>query len=661
MKTILCFIVLLASVCSSAQNLTVNYIQVKSTATSVFQTGDELEFLCVVHNNGAALADHSTLQLGMKDLFTGTTHAFGKIAVPTIGAQLYSDTLHFFYTIPANFPSFNVLPFASVDCNNEVLETSETDNVSVNTNQPFAFLNVAQDNRTIPYPMLFIHGLNSNSLVWETWLNMLQTSQGWQNGGTFHYCLNGDGNTGVASLSEVQNHTNYASLHRGDFYCLNFDVNPDGTAFGNNVESNQSAIVKQGWALKQVVDDILALTGAEKIILVGHSMGGLCSREFIQNFDPNADKTKRLTTIFTPHGGSNATGFGLEMFVGLNELGEAIRDLRYSYYADYPGVYLFGGVEDNNLVTNTFFDFDNVDVNCNGILMENIVGINQKAIPDASKMDFSCVIGTGSALGGDAIVDDFRANLNNYLPQVAADTFIIVSPDYYGITEVLHTAGPQDPNLFDTFIAALDEAEEPSLAYDVEVNAPFYGRLDPKSLGSPEALNGQLEDKDWYSFSLPTNANLQLRVDNLMTSTVVMELMDENLTTIASSTNNGSSRIALNAAVDAGNYFVSIQGLADLDSYQNPYRCFFQSESDYTGLTDVSEIAFTVFPNPAQEMIYLKGGGTNETTWMLVDAKGMKLGSYATEELQQGLSVGMFPKGMYFLQNSNGHCVKWMK
>lgn len=643
-----------------AQDVQVTYCSLVSPAGAILQPGHEVEFTVRLQNVGNQTAASSFLDCSFNDNLSASTIQVGRIQVPAIPANAFSDTLHFYYTIPHNFPFFNVKPAVTADATNTVAESNENNNGLVNNGQPFAFLNDPTDHRTLPYPFIFIHGLNSSSEVWNTWLNMLQTSQGWQSGGTFHFCLNGDGNTEIASLSEIQNHTNYSSLHRGDFYCLNFDVNPDGSVFGNNVESNQSAIVKQGIALEQMVNDVLALTEAEKVILVGHSMGGLCSREFIQNYDANADKTKRLTTIFTPHGGSNATGFGLEMFVGLNELGEAIRDLRYDYYDNYPGVYLFGGVECNNLVTNTFFDFDNVDVNCNGVLMDTIVGINEKAIPDASKMDFSCVIGTGSLLGGDAIVDDVRANLNNYLPQVAADTFIIESPDYYVITEVLHTAGPQDPNLFDTFIAALDEAEQSSLAYDILINEAVYGRLDPKSMGSSEYTNGVFTDTDWYRFETTTNAALSIQLDNLTSSNVVLKLVNSNLIEIGQSNAQNNSSTSLVSAVGPGSFFVSITGLANATSYQYPYRLKVNSAADYTSLNENEKLVQYIYPNPASAVIYLKGNGTADHFY-LIDPTGKILNEIAGEQLEKGYDVSTLPKGVYFLKSENGKLLKWMK
>lgn len=69
----------------------------------------------------------------------------------------------------------------------------------------------------------------------------------------------------------------------------------DTDAFGT-VESNS-------YQLKEYVEKILAKTGAEKVNLIGHSKGGLDSKEMILNRGM-ADKVASLTTLCTPHKGS---------------------------------------------------------------------------------------------------------------------------------------------------------------------------------------------------------------------------------------------------------------------------------------------------------------------------------------------------------------------
>ena len=54
--------------------------------------------------------------------------------------------------------------------------------------------------------------------------------------------------------------------------------------------------------LAQRIDTVLAETGAVRLILVGHSMGGLVIRAYLRRH--GADKVQRVVTLGTPYGGS---------------------------------------------------------------------------------------------------------------------------------------------------------------------------------------------------------------------------------------------------------------------------------------------------------------------------------------------------------------------
>ncbi|MGL4714761.1 MAG: esterase/lipase family protein [Aeromonas sp.] len=57
------------------------------------------------------------------------------------------------------------------------------------------------------------------------------------------------------------------------------------------------------------IDEVLAQTGAKKLVLVGHSMGGLVCRDYLAVV--GGDKVARLITLATPHQGSQLAAFGL--------------------------------------------------------------------------------------------------------------------------------------------------------------------------------------------------------------------------------------------------------------------------------------------------------------------------------------------------------------
>ncbi|MCM8595540.1 triacylglycerol lipase [Accumulibacter sp.] len=62
--------------------------------------------------------------------------------------------------------------------------------------------------------------------------------------------------------------------------------------------------------LARRVDAVLAATGADRLVLVGHSMGGLVARAYLQRH--GSSRTARLITLGTPHQGSELAyiGFG---------------------------------------------------------------------------------------------------------------------------------------------------------------------------------------------------------------------------------------------------------------------------------------------------------------------------------------------------------------
>jgi formylglycine-generating enzyme required for sulfatase activity len=76
--------------------------------------------------------------------------------------------------------------------------------------------------------------------------------------------------------------------------------------FSNNKHLTFNA---QGYELKSAIDDITKVTGISDFILIGHSMGGLAARAYIQN--ESTQNIKALITIDTPHlGGKKVLGFG---------------------------------------------------------------------------------------------------------------------------------------------------------------------------------------------------------------------------------------------------------------------------------------------------------------------------------------------------------------
>lgn len=67
--------------------------------------------------------------------------------------------------------------------------------------------------------------------------------------------------------------------------------------------------------LEQVIEDTLRTTGAEKVNVIAHSMGGLDARYLISTFG-YGDRVASLTTISTPHRGTAGADLGLGLVPG---------------------------------------------------------------------------------------------------------------------------------------------------------------------------------------------------------------------------------------------------------------------------------------------------------------------------------------------------------
>jgi pimeloyl-ACP methyl ester carboxylesterase len=230
----------------------------------------------------------------------------------------------------------------------------------------------------LPYPIIFIHGLNSSSLAWQEQRTAFE-NLGLTYGGIFRACLNYNGSN--YSSNKLQYPAQGADIAYwdaalnqtpADFYIVNFDIDNYGRVRTDpefvDVLSNESAIAKQGFALRRIVAQVLLITGRNKVVLMGHSMGGLAAREYVQNpsnWQPDGQHhVAKLVTTGTPHGGYE--GLGLSPDIDFQS--EAFRDLKTTYNFGGNGVYLFGGWESYSVMNNNLvYDFYNVDVNCNGI------------------------------------------------------------------------------------------------------------------------------------------------------------------------------------------------------------------------------------------------------------------------------------------------------
>ena len=245
------------------------------------------------------------------------------------------------------------------------------------------------------YPLILIHGIYGSAHQWRGLCKDLEKHFGWRTSPAAQICVNAS-RTSTLWRDDVRFPQRFREEldPESDLFPVNFfnwvDEDSVWHLYRLHIpgwsQGNASAPVKQGAALGLLIREVLQRTGAEKVILVGHSLGGLAAREYLQRRDSTGNHSwwfdsthhvDQLITLGTPHLGSNTAAVNAPF-----PLDEAIRDLRYAekFFGGWGpdsardrGVYLFGGRE--NEIT---FRYYNLDVDCNGLSGESrlLAGIN---------------------------------------------------------------------------------------------------------------------------------------------------------------------------------------------------------------------------------------------------------------------------------------------
>ncbi len=155
-----------------------------------------------------------------------------------------------------------------------------------------------------PMPVLFIHGINANSLTWDTATKELEKYFGYKwkiADGTpegkpitnDNKAVTLDRENKDAPQNKVVKHYLEAFDYGGEDKMGSFKgLDEYNTKLDNEVKKVLQAYYGNNYS-----------TSTDKLIIVTHSQGGLIARYYIQH--GGAGKVKRLITIGTPHRGSN--------------------------------------------------------------------------------------------------------------------------------------------------------------------------------------------------------------------------------------------------------------------------------------------------------------------------------------------------------------------
>lgn len=518
----------------------------------------------------------------------------------------------------------------------------------------------------LPYPIIFVHGLNSSSDTWNTTTNYFDSQYTYTYGGRFDFCLNADGNNSSANKNFYPTPgADIAAFEPniipGDYYYVNFNVKANGQ-FGTDVLSNQSAITKQGLAVKKAVERVLQLTGKDKVILVGHSMGGLASREYIQNsVNWQADgrhHVAKLLTVGTPHGGSNASDSSLAIFTSVDRQSEAIRDLKSSYYySGEQGRFLFGGTEiqnSSNMNDNSYSpDFYNVDINCNGTIGDAITGLNQKPIDNL--IDFSSVIGRitnafGSNITTDGVVDEPQSKMQQYLTGLTYPNKIFYFNSGYDIIEN-HT---ELPGYYYQIMQGLDEPNVKELAYEVALGKTYNGYTSIQEAGG--------SDTDFFKFTIIDNYSLNVNVTGIVTSSLTGAILNSSGTLIGTTQTNSGGTLNFSRTLAPGTYFLRFVSASPTNTnYQTPYK-FTLSGTLGTASVQFNDIA--VYPNPVKDKLSVENVSIEKVVIYNIMGQELKVIENNTNSTFQEIDMYDFPKGVYIInlhKNGDIHTMKIVK
>jgi pimeloyl-ACP methyl ester carboxylesterase len=169
-------------------------------------------------------------------------------------------------------------------------------------------------------PVLLVHGFCSDS---DTWSNMIarlqQSSPRYGNGVTKLYTAfgivfhRGDGDKSAWD-TRVPSRIDFSAPPYRDKKLFTIDFYSDRAGSFDRNLVNDTGIAHKSAELSAVIREVARINGSTKVIVVGHSLGGLAARSYVQSFASIDDTTfvsyvdnvAQIITIDTPHNGANS-------------------------------------------------------------------------------------------------------------------------------------------------------------------------------------------------------------------------------------------------------------------------------------------------------------------------------------------------------------------
>ncbi len=557
------------------------------------------------------------------------------------------------------------------------------------------YVSLFSQNRLV-YPIIFVHGLAGNETYFSTPLEYLRDHDNLGEINVFDVVLNADDNFESALMSEDvkwedfefdgdliycgrRNYTDsqddYVDYWTGaNLFVVNFQEEKIKGASGllNDYfdQGNEAAIYKQGYALNKVIQNVLDYTGAEKVILVGHSMGGLCIREYLQRTDefgvhvnwidpssPDGHKVARVATYGTPHLGSTTspdpTKSEIPTATGVSE---ANRDLlweydEYTFCEEFPqGIYLFGGNENCIASEGGLFGnatFDNVDINCNGSQTDDIIGINEgfdsytynTNMPLPLNIEYTYMTSVwadwGESFAGDGAVAIQRQWLHDGdvpTPIGIADTTL---------NNIDHLSESHDHV---TIIRGIDEPEHFEMAFRLVPDFSVIGYITFQQ-------NYETSDVDIYKINCGENSHFGFVINGESSGVNSVAFYNQDETLISSQDIDGSSdTIYVEVPQAATEIYVKITGTATETTWENPYtqKMF---PADFTNNNSISaESDIVLFPNPSTGFLFYETSANFNPDIIQVINNEAQIVYELQNPSTQKIDLSFLKNGVYFIR-----------
>ena len=286
---------------------------------------------------------------------------------------------------------------------------------------------------------------------------------------------------------------------------------------------------------------------------------------------------------------------------GIDTDSEAVRDLknRHTGFLEWvPGVFFWGGLEDQDYMYDDIFYWHNVDCNSNGMVGETVLGLNERNMPN--DLEFSSLWDTY-----DLIVTPEGASYNFTGEYSGGENLCSVLSngwngefhceswgwDVPGGVTLGHNELPEQ--LLET-LWALDEADDYVNSYDVDEGVVYTGFI------TPQADNGPYLD-DWDDYLLTISEGGTLTVTASFSEEALgSDMYVYNVATgqyIASLSQVAADEF-LEVGVGPGQYIVEFSGNVSEDELLGQY--WFMCEVSQPSTVQGAECpGASVFPNPS--------------------------------------------------------------